>query len=179
MAGGANAICRAIGVGIIIATSLFGSGVAKADSDKLPFTFDSIAGDFRKALTKVSVKERLTKLSCLDGDTEKRTVCTYRLGPYMGVMAETEVGQKDIVGVTMMCATSSKVDALKCILAFTAAISASTPGIDIETRGKILKVLLDGLAIGNETTITTDERKFTLQKSLGLWLHIFASDADQ
>ena len=48
-----------------------------------------------------------------------------------------------------------------------------------ETRGKIVKILISGLEVGNRTTVTTDERRYILQKSIGLWFHIYAADVDE
>ena len=39
-------------------------------------------------------------------------------------------------------------------------------------------VLLDGLEVGNITSLMTDDRKFILQKSIGSWFHIIAANFD-
>jgi hypothetical protein len=152
---------------------------ARADSDTLlPATFASLQGDLKKALSKASVREPLAALPCLEGSTEKRKVCPYKLGEYMQIMAETEKGGKDIVGLTMICGTTDARDSLKCLLAYAAAMSLLAPDIDQDKRGKIMGTLVEGLSVGMETSIRTEERKFILQKSMGLWFHIEAADAD-
>ena len=78
----------------------------------------------------------------------------------------------------MICTASSDLASAKCLLSYAAAMMATTPEIDADARGKILKLLIDGLSLGNETRITTDERKFTLQKSMGIWFHVSASDIE-
>jgi len=78
----------------------------------------------------------------------------------------------------MICNPSTAVDSGKCLLSYTAAMALTSSALNIETRGRILKLLLQGLDLGNTTTITTAERKFTLQKSLGIWFHINATDGD-
>jgi hypothetical protein len=155
-------------------------GFARADSDTLlPITFNSLQGDLKKALTKNAIREPLSAFSCLEGSAEKRKVCTYKLGDYMQIMAETEKGGKDIVGLTMICATNVQSDSLKCLLAYAAAMSMAAPELKADDRGKIMNVLIEGLSVGTLVSIRTEERKFILQKSIGLWFHINAADVDE
>jgi hypothetical protein len=163
----------------VAAALLFSANLAHADSDTLlPITFDSLQGDLKKALAKNSVREPLTAFNCLEGSAEKRKVCTYKLGGFMQIMAETEKGGKDIVGLTMICATSDQNDSLKCLLAYAAAMSLFAPDLKAADRGKIMNTLIEGLSVGTLAMIRTEERKFTLQKSLGLWFHIYAADVE-
>lgn len=96
----------------------------------------------------------------------------------MQIMAESKVGEKDVVGLTLICATDKPTESGKCLLAYIAAISMTAPGISVDTRGKIVNVLVNGLEAGNETSIKTDERKYILQKSVGLWFHVLAADGE-
>jgi hypothetical protein len=57
-------------------------------------------------------------------------------------------------------------------------MALTSPEMNVDTRGKIVKILLDGLEVGNITSVTTDDRKFILQKSIGLWFHIIAANSD-
>ncbi|VFU07896.1 conserved exported protein of unknown function [Methylocella tundrae] len=149
-----------------------------ADSDKLPLTFSSITSDFKKAFSKVESQHySLNKVRCEDGSEDKRTVCTYKLGNFMIVMAETEKGGSEIVGLTMICTTSNDIDAAKCIISYEAAIFAAGTDEDIEHQSEIISVLFKGLKVGESITIKTAERRYILQKSAGLWFHIYAADA--
>jgi hypothetical protein len=40
------------------------------------------------------------------------------------------------------------------------------------------KLLTDGLQVGNEISVITDERKYLLQKSMGLWFHVIAAEGE-
>jgi hypothetical protein len=152
---------------------------ARADSDTLlPVTFASLQGDLKKALSKVTVREQLSALPCLEGSSEKRTVCPYKLGDYMQIMAETEKGGKDIIGVTLICGTQDTRDSLKCLMAWGAAMAVLAPDLDQDKRAKVINALMEGVLLGTEASIRTDDRKFILQKSVGLWFHIYAADAD-
>ena len=162
---------------IFLVSAFVGAHNARADSDTLlPVSFDNWNGDLKKALSKMSVRETLTPLGCLDGGKDKRTVCTLKLGSYMSIMAETNKGEKDIVGITMICGTEKQADAVKCIAAYIGLMSMTAPEMNADTRGKILKILLDGLEVGSYTLVRTDERKYILQKSMGLWFHVNAAD---
>ena len=57
-----------------------------ADSDKLPFTQDTMPTELKKALKKLNIKDKLEKVSCLEGGSETRTVCTYKLGDFIALM---------------------------------------------------------------------------------------------
>lgn len=152
---------------------------ACADSDSLlPVTFASLQADLRKAFLKAAVREPVAALPCLEGAPDKRKVCTYKLGEYMQMMASTEKGGQDIVALTMICATADTRDSLKCLLAYAAAMELLSPDLDRDKRGKIMGTLIDALALGQEASIRTEERKFTLQKSMGLWFHIEAADVE-
>jgi hypothetical protein len=47
-----------------------------------------------------------------------------------------------------------------------------------KTGRSILTTLTSGLEVATEISLTTDERKFMLQKSLGLWFHVMAADGE-
>jgi hypothetical protein len=150
-----------------------------ADGDTLlPVTFKSFPADFRKALVKATVKDALVPVNCLDGSAGKRKVCTYKIGTFMSVMVESQKGGSDAVGITLICAASTPLDSGKCLLSYSAAMALTASDMNIDARGKILKLLLDGLDVGNSTTIATDDRKFILQKSLGLWFQVLAADVE-
>jgi hypothetical protein len=152
---------------------------ASADSDTLlPVTFASFQADLKRALTKGHLKEPLAQVTCLEGNAEKRKVCTYKLGEYMSVMISSAKGGSDVVGLTMMCGPKNDLDSAKCLLAYSAAMALTASALSVDARGKILGLLFEGLALGNDASITTDERKFTLQKSIGVWFHIYATDTD-
>jgi hypothetical protein len=152
---------------------------AAADADTLlPVTFQSFAGDFRRALVQAAVTDTLTAVNCLDGAADKRKVCMYKLGGYMVITLESQKGGTDVIGITMICNAPNLGDSGKCLLSYGAAMALMSPDINLGTRGKIIKILLDGLNVGNIATISTDERKFILQKSVGLWFHILAVDSD-
>jgi len=94
-------------------------------------------------------------------------------------MVESKKGQKDVVAITMMCSgTQGPADVAKCLLAYNALIAATTPELSADARGKILSTLTSGLDVGNEISIQTEERKYLLQKSLGLWFHVIAADGE-
>jgi hypothetical protein len=151
---------------------------ARADSDTLlPLTFPTFQTSLQKALTKAAIREKLTPMGCLDGGPDKRTVCTFRLGGYMQIMNESEKGKTEVVELTMICAAGDdQVGALKCLLAYAAAMTMTAPEMSSDTRGKIMNILTSGLEVGNYSEIRTDERKYILQKSLGLWFHVMAAD---
>ncbi|MEH2472041.1 hypothetical protein V1281_006772 [Nitrobacteraceae bacterium AZCC 2161] len=169
----------------IVILSLFSlvvwPALAAAESDSLlPISFSSFLPEFKKAATKVALREPLTAVNCMDGGKDKRTVCSYKLGDFMQVMAETKKGEKDVVGLTMICtAGENYANSAKCLLAYAAAMLMTAPEMDPSTRGKIVKVLLAGLDVGNRTTVTTEERRYILQKSIGLWFHIYAADVEE
>ncbi len=143
-----------------------------------PLTFKSLQGDLKKSLAKMSVFEGVVPVNCLDGDKDKRTVCTFKVGKFLSVMAESKKGEHDVVAVTMICSIQIPAEAAKCILSYSALIAATTPEMDEDTRSKILGTLTSGLDLGNEISIATDERKYLLQKSIGLWFHVIAADGE-
>jgi hypothetical protein len=154
--------------------------VAQADTDTLqPITFGSVRADLKKSLTKMSIRDDAVPLSCLDGGQDKRTVCNFKIGSVLGMMVESKKGEKDVVAITMICSgTQGASDVAKCLLAYTALIAATTPELSEDARGRILSTLTSGLDVGNEISIQTDERKFLLQKSVGLWFHVIAADGE-
>ena len=156
------------------------TAAAQADTDTLqPITFASVRADLKKSLTKMSVRDDVVPMGCLDGGKEKRTVCNFKIGGVLGVMVESKKGEKDVVAVTMICSgTQGPTDVAKCLLAYTALIAATTPELSEGARGKILSTLTSGLEVGNEISLQTDERKFLLQKSVGLWFHVIAADGE-
>lgn len=50
------------------------------------------------------------------GGKDKRNVCNFRLGKLMMIMVESRKGEKDVVGITMICGSEDRVEALKCVL---------------------------------------------------------------
>lgn len=123
---------------ILAAGFVLCASFARADSDTLlPITFNSLQGDLKKALAKNAVREPLSAFNCLESSAEKRKVCSYKLGDYMQIMAETEKGGKDIVGLTMICATNVPSESLKCMLAYAAAMSMAAPELKADDRGKM------------------------------------------
>jgi hypothetical protein len=154
--------------------------VSHADPDTLqPITFGSLRADLKKSLGKMSVRDEVETAGCLDGGTDKRNVCTFKIGKVLSVMAESKKGQKDVVGITMICGgTEGPADVAKCLLGYAALIAATSPNASPDARGKILSTLTSGLEVGNEISITTEDRKYLLQKSIGLWFHVLAADGE-
>jgi len=154
--------------------------VAQADSDTLqPITFGSVRADLKKSLARMSIRDDVAPAGCLDGGQDKRTVCSFKIGSVLGVMVESKKGEKNVVGITMICSnTQGPGDIAKCLLASTALIAATTPELSEDSRNKVLTTLTSGLDVGNEISIQTDERKFLLQKSVGLWFHVIAADGE-
>ena len=149
-----------------------------ADDDTLlPVTFQSFAADYRRALAKASIKDAFVVLNCLDGSADKRKVCMYKLGKFFNIIVES-LGGSDVIGITMICSAPDITASSKCLLSYIAAMALTSPEMSVDTRGKIVKILLDGLEVGNITSVTTDDRKFILQKSIGLWFHIIAASSD-
>jgi hypothetical protein len=139
----------------------FCSTLAHADPDTLqPITFASVRADLKKSLTKMSVREDVVPVGCLDGGKDKRTVCNFKIGAVLGVMVESKKGKKDVVAITMICSgTQGAADAAMCLLGYNALIAATTPELNGDARGKILSTLMSGLDVGNEISIATEERK--------------------
>jgi hypothetical protein len=96
----------------------------------------------------------------------------------MNVMIISVKGSRDDLATVTMNTASSNFQSGKCLLSYGAAMMVTTPEIDADARGKIINLLIDGLSLWHETSITTDERKFTLQKSMGIWFHVSASDVE-
>ena len=140
---------------IFVAISLICCGnLARADSDTLePITFASVQGDLKKSLSKMSVREELVPMGCLDGGKDKRTVCNFKIGKFATVMAELKKGEKDIVGITMICGTDNPNDFLKRRLAYAALTNATAPEMSADTRGKIFNVLTSGIEVGQEVSV--------------------------
>jgi hypothetical protein len=163
--------------GAAICASLASVSALRADSDTLkPLTFQSFPADLKRALSRSSIRDGLTVANCLEGGSEKRKVCTYKLGGYMTIMVSTEKGSPDLAALTMICGPSNDLDNAKCLLAYGAAIMMTAPALDTAARGKIMNTLISGLEVGSQISITTDERRFILQKSMGIWFHVYASD---
>jgi hypothetical protein len=166
---------------LFAAASLFlFSTVAQADEDTLqPITFGSVRTDLKKSLAKLAVRDDVVPMGCLDGGKDKRTVCNFKIGGVLGMMVESKKGEKDVVAITMICSgTQGPADVAKCLLAYTALIAATTPELSEDARNKVLTTLTSGLDVGNEISIQTDQRKFLLQKSMGLWFHVIAGDGE-
>jgi hypothetical protein len=164
-----------IRISLVAIGLILGSGSAYADSDTLqPITFGSIRADLKKSLARMSVRDDVEPIGCLDGGKDKRTVCNFKIGKVLAVMAESKKGEKDVVGITMICSgTQGPEDVAKCLLAYTALIAATK-----DARGKVLSTLTSGLEVGNEISLAIEERKYVLQKSLGLWFHVMAADGE-
>jgi hypothetical protein len=158
---------------ILIGVLFFSRPVIADDDTLLPVTFQSFATDYRRALAKGFVKDALIALNCLDGSADKRKVCMYKLGDFFYITIESQK-----VGITMICSAPDITASSKCLLSYIAAMALTSPRMSVDTRGKIVKILLDGLEVGNITSVTTDDRKFILQKSMGLWFHIIAANSD-
>ena len=164
--------------GIAIALSVSLAPVARAETDTLlPLTFKTFPVELKRALARVSVRDELTSLWCLPGDKEKAMVCTYKLGTYLTMTTQSDKGATDMVGITMICATAVPTESAKCLLAFSAALTIAGGDATREGKAKVMSVLIDGLDIGNSDEIMTDDRKFGMQKGMGLWLTIYAADA--
>jgi hypothetical protein len=164
----------------VVAYLILSAVMARADTDTLqPITFASVRADLKKSLSEVSIRDDVVPLTCLDGGQDKRTVCNFKIGSVIGVMVESKKGEKNVVAITMICSGAQEVaDAAKCLLAYTALIAATTPELKEDARGKVISTLMTGLDIGNEASIKTNDRKFLLQKSIGLWFHVIAADGE-
>jgi len=90
-------------------------------------------------------------------------------------MASTEKGGSDIVGLTLICAPANDMDSAKCLILYGAAMALTAPEIRDKHRSKILGLLFEALEIANSASIVTDERKIIIQKSMGIWFHVYAS----
>jgi len=126
----------------------------------------------------MSVREDVVSVGCLEGGKDKRTVCNFKVGKFLAVMAESKKGEKDIVAITMICGTEIPTEAMKCLLGYGALMAATAPEMSADTRGKIMNVLTSGLDVGQEISVLTEERKYLLQKSMGLWFHVIAADGE-
>lgn len=167
--------------GIALAVLWMAAGSpALADSDTLlPITMGSVATELQKALVKLSVRDKIEPMGCVDGTGGKRTVCNFKIGHVLGVMAETKPGKPDVVGITMICSgTEGPSDVAKCLLAYNALMAATSPNLSKDDRGKIIGTLTSGLEVGNQISVETDERKYVLQKSVGLWFHVIAAEGE-
>jgi hypothetical protein len=164
---------------VVVGFVLFNT-VAQADTDTLqPVTFASIRADLKKSLAKMSIRDDVVPAGCLDGGKDKRTVCNFKIGSVLGMMVESKKGEKEIVAITMICSgTQGPTDVAKCLLGYTALMAATAPELTQDARTKVLSTLTSGLEVGNEISIQTDERKFLLQKSMGLWFHVIAADGE-
>ena len=152
---------------------------ARADNETLkPITFASVRADLKKALMYMSVRDDVVPIGCLDGGEDERTICNFNIGKVLSLMVESKTGQKDVVAITMICSgTQGPADVAKCLLGYSALITATAPDhLNAEARSKILSTLRGGLAVGNEISIQTAERKYLLQRSVGLWFHVIAAD---
>jgi hypothetical protein len=153
---------------------------AQADSDTLqPITFGTVRADLKRSLAKMSIRDDVAPMGCLDGGQDKRTVCSFKISSVLSVMVESKKGEKNVVAITMICGnTQGPGDVAKCLLAYTALIAATTPELGQDARNNVLMTLTSGLDVGNEISIQTDERKLLLQKSIGLWFHVIAAEGE-
>jgi hypothetical protein len=159
---------------------VLGQVSAHAESETLlPLTSKSFPSDFKRALAKLAISDPIASLGCLEGAPDKREVCNYRIGDFMNVMAATDKGGAEITIITLICVPKGEADSAKCFLAYSAAMTMAGGEAASEDKHKILAALIDGLSLGKEVMILTDDRKFLLQKSMGLWLHIIAADSEQ
>lgn len=145
----------------------------------LPLTYASFPSDLKRALSKVSVHEPIKTIMCLEGATDKPKICNYSVGDFLYLMAATDKGASDISVITLICNVKNDADSAKCLLSYAAAMELAGGSASTEDKGKILGILMEGLNVGNEMTIVTDDRKFVMQKSMGLWLHIIAAASQQ
>jgi hypothetical protein len=157
---------------ILAATFLAITG-AMAQAGDLGITFAKFEDGFHKVGVRMALNEKFVKQSCDSNPSTKRTICTHKLGDFMIVMTSTK-GDDPITEITMICATEDIRAAAKCMVAMSAAIAATSPERDLKERAAIIKTLLAGLDVGDSTTIQSEDRKFVLQKSMGLWFHIVA-----
>lgn len=158
---------RSVVLAIFLAVS-----ASAAAADDLGVTFATFADKFHKAGVRMSLSEKLVKQSCESNSTPKRTICSYKLGNFMVVMASAK-GDDQITEITMICATGDAADirtilnaTVKCSMAWSAAIAATSPERDLKERATIVTTLLAGLEVGESITIKAKDRKFVLQKSL-------------
>jgi len=148
-----------------------------ADSDTLkPLSFATFPAAMRHQLDVLNVRDPIKRFGCLPGDKNKRTVCTFRIGDIMQIMASSAKGGADMTELTIICTAGNPMDSSKCLRAYAAAISVTTPEVSDKDRGKIISLLIEALPVGNLMSIETEERKFTLQKSMGLWFTVEAAD---
>ncbi len=157
----------------IVAGMVYTQAVLAADDTLLPLTFKSLQADLKKALIHQSIKDPLTSVGCLNGNGTKRTVCTYKVGDYATLMAATEEGGLDIVGLTAICGAENALGMAQCTLVYAATLEMTTP-LPQKVRGDILGTLMQGILVGNAASISTAERKFIMQKVQGIWFHIYA-----
>lgn len=94
----------------------------------------------------------------------------------MMIILSSEKDGPDVVSISLLCGTNKLEEAGKCLLADQVAMSI-TGTTTSEKDGTILKYLLDGMPLGHETTVTTDNRKYTMQTGLGIWLYIAAANS--
>jgi hypothetical protein len=154
------------------------SNAVQADSEKLDLDFNSASASLTRALSKLSVKDKLIDKGCLPGSTVKRTVCTFSLSNYLTFMVSSEKGSEEIVSLTMICSGVDDVGAGKCLVAYAAGVSAATKDLSEADRGKILALLISAIPLGDEASIKTLERRYIIQKGMGIWLHVYAADAE-
>jgi len=179
----------AIGILFLIAMTALtpaaaGQALAADDDDPSatlrPLTFANLPAELRRAFAKATVRDPLTTLTCLEGEASKPKVCTYKVADgFLGIMASSDKGGSDVTVITMICNAKSPAETAKCLLAYHAGMALAGGAADVDTKAKLFGVLLEGLDYGNATTIETDDRKFVLQKSIGLWLHIIAINSQQ
>ena len=61
-----------------------------------------------------------------------------------------------------------------------AELSFLAPELEAGKRSRVISVLFEGLQIGNETRVDTDDAKFILQNvtPMGIWFHVEAANAE-
>jgi hypothetical protein len=187
---------QAVYVALLIASIIL-ADTARADPDKLPTTFDTFPGDFHKAALKLDLPDlpifkdlselpmfkglkafkdlpNITKLPCPPAAAERLT-CVYKAGDLAILYASVDKGGTDVTKITIIC----RADVHRCIDIYIVGLSFLAV-VDAPKERQILTFLFEGLRVGNETRIVTDDRKFILQQSVaaGIWFFIEAANSD-
>jgi hypothetical protein len=171
---------RAVLVGLALALQCALPFSAHADSDTLaPLTFANFAAAFKAKLRQANVHDGVAEEKCLPGAPDKRPVCSYKVGAFLAVIATGEKGGDRPVSLMLACVKQTVADSTKCILGYAAAITLTAPDLSGDQRGKLIDTLFGGLAIGNTVSVTTDDRKYVVEKGAGIMFYIEASDSTE
>jgi len=160
-------------VGLIMAGVCF-VGAARADSDKLPITFDSLVHDVHMSAAKFGLQDPVDKVNCVEA-TNGRKSCNYKFGADTVISAQTDKGGQQITTFTIICQPGS----VKCPKLCLAEIMLLAPEA-ASKKEKIVTYLFDGIRLGNEARLMTEETKFILQNNTpaGVWFHIQAANEE-